>query len=199
MPAMSAPNGRNFAGMARCREPIVDRGADGSPPDRRLARPLVAGDEEQDPVAARDRLLERPVDRSPGAIQGQSMEVDNSVRLEQPTAQPPVPAAVEGRADRRLLLGSSCARQADALDGVWADFGVRIECCRLGIIPGARERPDCRCYASPESRFFRAERAHGPLPPWAAGHRRRRSPPFRPRSGLLRGPNPRRCRTCSRP
>lgn len=198
MPAMSAPNGRNFARMSRCREPIVNRGANGSSADRRLARSMVAGDEEQDPVAPRDRLLERAIDCSPGAIEAQSMEVDNTVRLERTALQAPVPASIEGRADRRPLRGS-CARYGDALDDLGADFGVGFECCRLAIIPGARERPDCRGYAGPESRFLRAERAHGPLPPWAAGHRRPRSPPFRPRSGSLRGPSPRRYRTCSGP
>ena len=47
MPAMGRTDGRNVASVPRCSEPVVDRGPDGAPPDRMIARALVPGDQKQ--------------------------------------------------------------------------------------------------------------------------------------------------------
>ena len=50
--------------------------------DRRLAGPMMAGDEQHDAVAARDRLLERAVDRAPGAVEVHAVKVEDAVGLD---------------------------------------------------------------------------------------------------------------------
>jgi hypothetical protein len=75
-------------------EPIMDRSADRAAPDWRLTRPLMSGDQENDPIAARDCLLERSVDRPPGAIETQSVKVDGPIRLKSAAAQPAIPGTV---------------------------------------------------------------------------------------------------------
>src|SRR5690349_32811 len=92
---MSGADGGDFAGVARGCEPIVDRGADGAAADRRLARALVAGDQEDKAIAARNRLLERTIDRTPCAVEAHSVEVDDAVGLHASAPQATVPAAVE--------------------------------------------------------------------------------------------------------
>jgi len=65
---MSATNGRDLARVARGCEPIVNGGADSTALDRRIAWPVMAGDEHDHALAGCDRLLETPVDRPPSAI-----------------------------------------------------------------------------------------------------------------------------------
>jgi hypothetical protein len=98
MPAMSPPDGRDLARVARGSEPVMDCRADRAAPDRRLPFALVPGDEEEQSIAPGDGLLESPVDRPPGAIEAEPMKIDDAVGVEGPASKPPVPAAVERRA-----------------------------------------------------------------------------------------------------
>ena len=97
---MSAANRGDRTRMARRAKPILDRGPDLAPEDWRLARAMVAGDQQNDPVAARDRLFEPAVDRFPRGIQGQSVKVEDSVQLDRAGTQAPVPGRVERRSER---------------------------------------------------------------------------------------------------
>jgi len=54
---VSAPYGGDVLGMARSGEPVVNGRSDAASLDRRIARPMMAGDEQYDPLPARDRLL----------------------------------------------------------------------------------------------------------------------------------------------
>jgi len=54
---VSASYGGDIFGMARSREPVVNGRSDAASLDRRIARPMMAGDEQYDPLPARDRLL----------------------------------------------------------------------------------------------------------------------------------------------
>lgn len=62
---------------------------------------MVAGHKNDEPIAMRDRLLQRPVDRSPGALEAHSVKVDDAVGNDGPAAKAIVPAAVE-RCGRRI-------------------------------------------------------------------------------------------------
>lgn len=96
MTSMGAAHRGNLRRMMRCIEPVVNRGAYRSAADRRLARAVMAGDQEHDPLAPRDRLLECAVNRLPGSIEAHPVKVDDAVGFDGAAAQPPVPAAVEG-------------------------------------------------------------------------------------------------------
>jgi len=90
--------------MARGGEPVVNRSPDRSAAYRRLSRSMMAGDEQYYAVAARDRLLERPVDRAPSAVESHSVKVDNSIGLNPAAGKAAVPTSVERRARRPPFL-----------------------------------------------------------------------------------------------
>jgi len=94
--AVSAADRRNIRSVARGGQPVVDGRSDGAAADRRLAWAVMAGDEQDHPVASGDRLLERAVDRAPRAIEAQSMKVDDPVRLDRTFAKAAIPGRVEG-------------------------------------------------------------------------------------------------------
>lgn len=73
----------------------MDYGADSATFNRWIALALMARDQQQDPVAGRDRSLQRPVDRIPGAIKSVPMQVEHSVGVNPTRPEAPVPAAVE--------------------------------------------------------------------------------------------------------
>jgi hypothetical protein len=72
----------DIARVARCREPVMDRCPDLAALHRRVAGPVMARDQEHDALAARDRLLQPSVDRGPGVIEGQTMQIEHSIRLD---------------------------------------------------------------------------------------------------------------------
>jgi hypothetical protein len=86
----------------------VNRGPDPSSLDRRFARTVVAGDQQNDPLAPGDRLFEPTVDRLPGGVERQSMEVENAIGLDRAGAKPAVPAGVQGASKFALRRGLSC-------------------------------------------------------------------------------------------
>ena len=81
---MGAPYGSDARRMARRRQPVVDRGTNAAPLDRRIAAPMMTGDQEHDAIARVDGLLECPVDHVPGAVEIEAVQVDHSVRLDRP-------------------------------------------------------------------------------------------------------------------
>jgi len=95
MTPVSAAHGGDPGRVPRCGEPVVDRGADLAPLHWGAAGPMMAGDQQDDALLALDRLLERTVDRPPGAVEAHPMEVDDAVRPDVAGAQPAVPASVE--------------------------------------------------------------------------------------------------------
>jgi hypothetical protein len=74
----------------------VDRGSDTAAPDRRRAGAMMSGDQQNDPVARVNRLLENIVDRTPRGVERHPVQVERPVRLGRARAEPPVPARVEG-------------------------------------------------------------------------------------------------------
>ena len=72
---MRGPNGSDPWGMARGRQPVVNRGANPPALHRRLARPRVPGDQQQYPLAAGYRPLQRKVDRVVRAVEIVAMKV----------------------------------------------------------------------------------------------------------------------------
>jgi hypothetical protein len=84
MTPVSPANRCDFPRVARCGEPVVDRGPDLAALHRRVARPVMARDQEHDALAASDRLLQPSVDRGPSRIEGQTMEIEHPIRLDRP-------------------------------------------------------------------------------------------------------------------
>ena len=74
----------------------MDRGADRASADGRIARTVVAGDQQNDAIAVRDRPVQFTVDRSPSAVERHSVEIDDPIGLDAAASEPLVPTAVEG-------------------------------------------------------------------------------------------------------
>ena len=93
---MSAADCCDIAAHGARPQPVVDRGTDGAAPNRRLAGPMVAGNQEKDSLALRDRMFQVPVDRAPGAIERHSVKVDDPVRFARslPEARSQLPSRV---------------------------------------------------------------------------------------------------------
>jgi hypothetical protein len=71
----------NPRGVAGSSEPIMDRGPDLATLHGRLAYPMVASNEQHEPVAGVLRTLEREVDRLPCAVQAVPVKIDDAIRL----------------------------------------------------------------------------------------------------------------------
>jgi len=74
----------------------------------------MAGDEEHEAVAARHRSVELAVDRPPGAVEAQSVKIDDPVRRDATGAETLVPAAVEAGPDPATLLFDGSRRFGSA-------------------------------------------------------------------------------------
>jgi len=83
--------------VARGGKPVVHSGANGASPDGRFSRSLMAGDEEDDAIAMSDRAVQLAVDRTPCAVEGHSMQIDDAIGLDIAAAEALVPASVQGR------------------------------------------------------------------------------------------------------
>jgi hypothetical protein len=81
--------------MARRGGPVVDRRSDRPAANRRFPLSVVAGDEQQQPIAALDRGVQRAVNSLPGPVQAHPVKVDDSIGLDGAVGQAPVPAAVK--------------------------------------------------------------------------------------------------------
>jgi hypothetical protein len=81
MAPMSASNRGDRARMARSREPVVDGGADLAALDRRIARTVMPGDQQDHAVASRDRLLQAAIDRLPGTVERHPVKIERAVGI----------------------------------------------------------------------------------------------------------------------
>jgi hypothetical protein len=55
---------------------------------------MMTGDEHHEPLTTNDGLFERTIDRSPGAVEAHSMEVDNAVRGDRSAAETLFPTPI---------------------------------------------------------------------------------------------------------
>jgi len=195
---MRASNGGDLRRVAGCGQPVVDGSADPPALHRRVARPMMAGDQQDDTVAGADRLLERAVDRGPCAVEVQAVQVDDAVGLDRTCAQAFVPAAVErlvrdGDGSRAGFRPSGRRRRCSPLSS-----GRRLfNGLRRDLLP--RERRYRRRDTGPELRFVRAERAHGRPHPSAEGARPGQTRTCRRRCASPPRPRPNMCRRGSAP
>lgn len=70
----------------------MDCGPNAPANQRRIAGPLMPGDEQHQPLAPRDCTLEAAVDGLPCRIQAVPVEVDDAVRLDGAAREAPIPA-----------------------------------------------------------------------------------------------------------
>jgi hypothetical protein len=116
---VSAANRRDPGGVARRGEPVVDRGADLATLNRWLARPVMAGDQQDEAIAVRNRTIEAEINRPPRGLEVHAVKIEDAVRLDRAVAKPPVPTAIErhsGYRPSRLGRGP-WPRGARTLDG----------------------------------------------------------------------------------
>ena len=179
MTTVSAPYGGDISGMARSCKPVVYCGANPPSLNRRIARAMMAGDQQDDAVAAPDRLLETAIDRGPGHVEVHAVKVEYAVRFDRAAAEPLVPAAIECLVrDRR----SRSTRDWSLFRYPWPHrnwFRFLREWRGFSV---ARQRPDGGRYARPQLGLLRVEGAHAPRSPSGPGSALRRSPTYRPRS-----------------
>ena len=96
MAPVRSTNRGNARRVPRSGKPVVDCGPNPPARDRRLARPMMAGNEQDDTVAGVNRLLENTVDRAPRSVERHPVQIERPVGLGRARAEPPVPACVEG-------------------------------------------------------------------------------------------------------
>ena len=118
-------------------KPIVNGRTDLAALDGRLAGSMMAGDQQQNTITAGDGLLEAAVDRRPGAIEGQSVKVEHTVRIHRTAAEPVVPSAVERLVGDRNLLGF---RQRGTCPRGWPYRGSWSGFCSCRLKRGAFDR-----------------------------------------------------------
>ena len=184
MTAMRASDRGDILRMTGRGDPVMNRGPDAAALDRRLARPMMPGNQQENPFTAGDRLFERAVDRRPGAIQIHAVEVEHPVRLDRAAAQPLVPASIERLVCDRNRFPSETGRRTVTRSAMVDDAGcgavMPLHRLRRSPFPNrgrphiTRKRPDRCCDASPELGLIRVERAHGLLCPSAPGSTLRR-------------------------
>ena len=80
--AMSAPHRSDAPGMPGRGQPIVNRGPNSTPFERRLALAFVAGNQQDHALSRRDGTLECPVDRLPCPVEVMAMEIKDAVGLQ---------------------------------------------------------------------------------------------------------------------
>ena len=117
MTSVRASNGRNVPGVSGGREPIVHGRANFPSLHRRFTRTMMSGNQQQNPVAAVDRLFETSVDGLPCTVQSHAMEIEHAVGLDIAGSQTSVPSAVQRPSmvwllPRRRDIQGRCARRA---------------------------------------------------------------------------------------
>jgi hypothetical protein len=201
---MSPPDGSDGGGVARGRQPIVNRGPDLASLHRRIARSRMAGDEEKHPLACGDRPLQARVDCVPRLVQVEAVKVERPIGLDRPRTEASVPRRIERRTGVSRILSNWLGRQwfrqlakrtrSLPFAGFQHPFFRGRSCVRrrLGHLP--RQRSDCRRNPLPKRLFFSAERAHGrPSPSGRAPAPALSQTCRRPIAGPRRR-RPRRCR-----
>ena len=198
MAPVSSADGGDRRRVARRCKPVVHGCPDLAPLDRRLAGSMMAGDQQQHPIAASERLLEAAVDRRPGRIQAHPVEVEYAIGLNAPAAEAPVPAAIEGPVgDRHRFRPGWPTCQRGSHQRRRTDCPRRISAFRASLL--SRQRPNCGRDTGPQLGFFRAEGTHGRQRPSGPGSALDRWPTCRRRSPPPRRRTPKRYRTGSVP
>jgi len=175
-------------------EPIVNGGPDPPAFDRGIPRPVMAGDEQKDSIAERDRLFKRTIDRPPCLVEAHPVKVEDPVGLDRPAPKAPVPGRIERGSDVGWADFSNLRRRTDQ-GCAWGSFLRGLS--NFGLNWLARQRPDGGRHPGPEFGLVRAERTHAPLPPSAAGSAPGPTQTFRRRWRQLPAQRPRRCRNDS--
>jgi len=199
MPPVSAPYGSDLRRVSRGGQPVVNRRTDPAALERRVALPFMAGNQQQHAVPARNRPLQRPVDRFPCPVQAVAVEVEGAVRVGLAGSKPSIPTPVEGRA---LKVGRPSGRRElrprRGHPSLRLRGGRRFHDSRW-FQRFSRQRANGRGDLRPKIGLFSGQLAHAPPCPWAGGATPCPSLTFRPRSLRRRLPRPRRCRTGWRP
>lgn len=95
------------ARVARSGQPVMHRRPNSPSLNRRLTRPLVTGDQQNDPLATTDRALQRMVNRRPSAVEVHSVQIEDPVGLYRAAAQLLVPATVQRLIGDRNRFGNT--------------------------------------------------------------------------------------------
>jgi len=111
MAPVRTAHGSNVRCMPRSGKPVVDRGPNAPARDRRLAWPMMAGNEQDNAVTGINRLLENAVDRAPRGVERHPVQVKHPVGLGLARAEPAVPARVESSPEPRTDWRSSRNRR----------------------------------------------------------------------------------------
>ena len=96
MASVRAPHGSDVRGVARSREPVMDRCPDAAALDRRIAWTMMPRDQQQQAVAASNRLIKPTIDRTPCGVEAHAMEVEHPIRCDSTVAKAFIPTSVEG-------------------------------------------------------------------------------------------------------
>jgi hypothetical protein len=89
----------------------VDRRSDLPALKWRLARAMVSRDQQNDPFPSSDCLVQPPVNRCPRPVEVQSVQIDDSIRLDRSAAKLLVPASIEGALADRHSMERALRRQ----------------------------------------------------------------------------------------
>ena len=81
VPGVGSTNSGDPGSVARGAKPVMDRRPDLATLDGRLARSVVTGDEQDEAIPGIFGTFKRKVDRSPGAVEGVAVEIDDAVGL----------------------------------------------------------------------------------------------------------------------
>ena len=95
MPSVRAAHGSNPRCVAGCFKPVMNRRSDLAALDRGLAGAMVTGNEQHDPVAACDGLLEGTVNRGPRLVEIVAVEVEDAIGFDIARPKPTIPTAVQ--------------------------------------------------------------------------------------------------------
>lgn len=82
MTSVRTSNRGDVSGVSRSREPIVHGRSDLPPLHGRFARPMMAGDQQQDTFTAVNRPIEPPIDCIPCAIEAHPVEIEHTIGLD---------------------------------------------------------------------------------------------------------------------
>jgi len=117
MTSMRASNGGDPVGVARGRKPIVNGRADPAALNRRIAGPMMARDEQNDPFATRNGSLQATIDRGPSSVEVHSVKIEHPIGLDVAASKLLVPAAVErlGSDGRRRRFGGGSGSHGGCL------------------------------------------------------------------------------------
>jgi hypothetical protein len=98
--SMRAPDRGNLGCVARCRQPVVNGRTNLAALNRRLAGPMVSGNQQHEPVARGNRPFEAAIDRLPCSVEVHTVKVEDPIGLYASAGKPPVPTSIQGGSGR---------------------------------------------------------------------------------------------------